>query len=174
MKKEGWQSLSLRKLTAQCQVSHAASYRHFENKNALLNALIPVISDHFAAYLKSGKQGVQTPREELVHLGYQFIGYCQDYPHLFDFLFFSPYALTTQFDEAGHLQLEMDVASFRYNREVIQRFIDSLNGHYDFNLAFMHLWSFILGISTLIRQGIYSSQTAGLSHIIETTFAFYQ
>ncbi|RKV85048.1 TetR/AcrR family transcriptional regulator [Streptococcus sanguinis] len=170
----GWQDLSLRKLASSCKVSHVASYRHFKNKDDLMFALVPIISKHFADFLKESEKEDQAPREKILQLALQFINYSQVHANFFDFLFLSKYSLATQNDDTGQIELEKRVASFDYNKEKIEEFIQSLDGDYDFNQVFMHLGSFVFGISLLVRQKIYPADKKELTSLIQTTLAFYQ
>lgn len=45
--KKGLSNLSLRKVASLCQVSHAAPYSHFKNKEELLEAISDHISNRF-------------------------------------------------------------------------------------------------------------------------------
>ena len=170
----GWQDLSLRKLASSCKASHVASYRHFKNKDDLMFALVPIISKHFADFLKESEKEDQAPREKILQLALQFINYSQVHANFFDFLFLSKYSLATQNDDTGQIELEKRVASFDYNKEKIEEFIQSLDGDYDFNQVFMHLGSFVFGISLLVRQKIYPADKKELTSLIQTTLAFYQ
>ncbi|WP_223354515.1 TetR/AcrR family transcriptional regulator [Streptococcus gordonii] len=170
----GWQDLSLRKLASSCKASHVASYRHFKNKDDLMFALVPIISKHFADFLKESEKEDQAPREKILQLALQFINYSQVHANFFDFLFLSKYSLATQNDDTGQMELEKRVASFDYNKEKIEEFIQSLDGDYDFNQVFMHLGSFVFGISLLVRQKIYPADKKELTSLIQTTLAFYQ
>ena len=49
---EGVPSFSLRKAAAACGVSHAAPYRHFQNKEQLLSAMQEHITDRFSILLE--------------------------------------------------------------------------------------------------------------------------
>lgn len=171
---QGWQDLSLRKLASSCKVSHVASYRYFKNKDDLMFALVPRISKHLADFLKESEKEDQAPREKILQLALQFINYSQVHANFFDFLFLSKYSLAMQNDDTGQMELEKRVASFDYNKEKIEEFIQSLDGDYDFNQVFMHLGSFVFGISLLVRQKIYPADKKELTSLIQTTLAFYQ
>ena len=67
---QGWQDLSLRKLASSCKVSHVASYRYFKNKDDLMFALVPIISKHFADFLKESEKENQAFYSNRVETGY--------------------------------------------------------------------------------------------------------
>ena len=50
--KNGLQGLSLRKLAAECNVSHAAPYAHFKNKEALINEIESYIANKWATVFR--------------------------------------------------------------------------------------------------------------------------
>ena len=93
---EGIQSLSLRRLAAQCGVSHAAPYKHFQNKDDLLSAINEHAEARFAAYLQETLDELPQADSQtrLIALGQRYIQFMQQNPHEFHFLFFTqPHSL---------------------------------------------------------------------------------
>ena len=60
----GEENLSLRKVAALCNVSHAAPYAHFKDKDELLEAIKSSVTDRFIALL--GNMTVRTRYKDLV------------------------------------------------------------------------------------------------------------
>ena len=64
---KGEDNLSLRKVAAACDVSHAAPYAHFKNKDELLEAMKKNVTDRITDELKAAvNRGRNT--EEAIHL----------------------------------------------------------------------------------------------------------
>lgn len=83
----GAKSLSLRKIAVACDVSHAAPYSHFANKEALLYAIEKHITDQFAAVLKGAvKEAGETP-EGLFRMCCAYVLFFARNPEYFRFVF---------------------------------------------------------------------------------------
>jgi AcrR family transcriptional regulator len=71
--KEGMPSFSMRRLAQALGVSHAAAYRHFPNKEALLAAIFFEAMERFRFALASSVEGVDDPEEALMRLGIAYV-----------------------------------------------------------------------------------------------------
>ncbi len=88
---EGIKSLSLRKVAKQCNVSHTAPYKHFENKDMLVNAIKDHIAQGFASYLSSiDLSFAESDEDRMLVFGKSYIKYFIDNPSYFTFLFMHP------------------------------------------------------------------------------------
>jgi AcrR family transcriptional regulator len=86
--REGISGLTIRKVAARAGVSPMAIYRHFEDKDALLNALV---EDGLAAWEKVVRSlRAQDPIEWLEELIEAFLDFALTQPHRFDAAFFLP------------------------------------------------------------------------------------
>ena len=56
LNEQGQQHFSLRKVAAKCGVSHAAPYSHFENKEALMEAMKEHVTKQFTEVLEKTVQ----------------------------------------------------------------------------------------------------------------------
>lgn len=74
LNREGSAHFSLRKLSRELGVSHAAAYRHFKNREDLLAAILQEVGSQFAAALDSSVHPDASGEEALMQLG---IGYVQ-------------------------------------------------------------------------------------------------
>ncbi len=87
VEKKGTESLSLRALAQQIGVSHAASYRHFQDKNDLLQALAEEGFRIFHEYLeKSLKLKNKTAEERFIEQGLQYIRFAKDHREHFQLM----------------------------------------------------------------------------------------
>jgi len=83
----GAKSLSLRKVAAACDVSHAAPYSHFANKEALLSDIEKHITDQFAAVLKKSVTELGETPEGLCRMGCAYVLFFARNPEYFRFIF---------------------------------------------------------------------------------------
>ena len=84
---EGIHSFSLRKVAAACGVSHAAPYSHFQNKEALLDAMQVFITEKFSALLEYTVQKRKPVTALLRDLGVTYVSFFVEHPAYFQFLY---------------------------------------------------------------------------------------
>lgn len=77
----GLQHFSMRKLAAQCHVSHMAPYKHFANKEAFLKAISYYIDKEFATYL-SAVSSALSPQQQLILLGKRYVSFMSKHPDI--------------------------------------------------------------------------------------------
>ncbi len=105
---EGATNLSLRKVAAHCGVSHAAPYKHFSHKDALLSAMKAHISDGVAQHLQESLLLDGTDEEKLLAFGKNYVRYFVEHPSYYRFLFMqSDYQLRLQKDEIACNDFEL-------------------------------------------------------------------
>lgn len=84
---EGPEAVKLTRIAAACDVSVAAPYRHFADKEALLGAVADEGFTELRAALAGAAAGVADPRERLVAAGVAYVAYAAAHPHLFHLMF---------------------------------------------------------------------------------------
>lgn len=84
--KEGIQQFSLRKVAAQCEVSHAAPYSHFKSKEDLLKAMKSYATDKFVDVLEDTIKNNANSPELITHLGKSYVMFFVQNPQYFPFL----------------------------------------------------------------------------------------
>jgi AcrR family transcriptional regulator len=88
LEREGIAGLTIRKVAKRAGMSPMAMYRHFADKDALLNALV---EDGLAAWEKVVRSlRAEDPMEWLDELTEAFLGFALTQPHRFDAAFFLP------------------------------------------------------------------------------------
>lgn len=97
LEREGIDGLTVRKVAHRAELSPMALYRHFADKDALLNALM---EDGLAAWEKIVR-GIraQDPVEWLEALGEAFLAFALTQPHRFDAAFFLPAPAARRFPD---------------------------------------------------------------------------
>jgi AcrR family transcriptional regulator len=95
--REGLPGLTIRKVASHAGLSPMAMYRHFADKDALLNALM---DDGLAVWEKNARSiRASDPIEWLTALGEAFLDFALNEPHLFDAAFFLPAPRARQYPE---------------------------------------------------------------------------
>lgn len=85
--KDGEENLSLRKAAAACNVSHAAPYAHFKDKEELIEAIKESVTGKFMKELESSAEGAANADEALIYMGSAYITFFSKHPDYFIFLF---------------------------------------------------------------------------------------
>lgn len=81
--------MSMRKIAKETNISATAIYRHFENKEAILTAIVANDAEHFLEYLSRGLKG-KTPAERLQLTGIGYLDFALDHPNYYRLMFMSP------------------------------------------------------------------------------------
>jgi AcrR family transcriptional regulator len=97
LEREGIAGLTVRKVAQQAELSPMALYRHFADKDALLDALM---QDGIAAWEAIVRRiRVRDPLEWLEALGEAYLGFALAQPHRFDAAFFFPAPAARRFPD---------------------------------------------------------------------------
>ncbi len=83
----GEESLSLRKAAAMCNVSHAAPYAHFKDKEELIEAIKNDVTERFMQELESAVEGGASADEAIIAMGRTYVTFFSKNPVYFVFLF---------------------------------------------------------------------------------------
>ena len=83
----GEESLSLRKAAAMCNVSHAAPYAHFKDKEELIEAIKNDVTERFMQELESAVEGRASADEAIIAMGRTYVTFFSKNPDYFVFLF---------------------------------------------------------------------------------------
>ena len=120
----GIEKLSLRKLAAQCNVSEAAPYSHFKNKDDLLLAIHEYITQQLQKCLETAYESTEKKDspEAIMNMGKAYVLFFMQYPEYYTFLFTQPCLkidLSSNFNENGFLpfQYYKEKAYFVYKKE---------------------------------------------------------
>lgn len=65
---EGWQSVSLATIARRVGVVASAVYRHFRNKDEVLDAVLDLVAQHFAANVAGAQEETDDPVEQMHRL----------------------------------------------------------------------------------------------------------
>ncbi|MBR2750851.1 MAG: TetR/AcrR family transcriptional regulator [Clostridiales bacterium] len=83
----GEENLSLRKVAALCEVSHAAPYSHFKDKEELVEAIKAHVTGQFMTELEKAVSEASSAEKALVDMGRNYVAFFVRRPDYFKFLF---------------------------------------------------------------------------------------
>ena len=98
---KGEDNLSLRKVAAACDVSHAAPYAHFKNKDELLEAMKKNVTDRITDELKAAVNRGRNTEESIILMGKAYISFFSQHPDYYTFLF-------GKLNICAHLQMDKE------------------------------------------------------------------
>lgn len=84
---EGEANLSLRKVASMCDVSHAAPYAHFKDKEELIDAIKETVTNSFMEELNKAITKANTAEEAILNMGKSYVLFFINNPDYFKFLF---------------------------------------------------------------------------------------
>lgn len=89
IQEDGINKLSLRKLARICNVSEAAPYSHFKNKDELLAAIQEYVTEQLLKCLKEAYERTEhgNSPEAILNMGKAYVQFFIEYPEYYSFLF---------------------------------------------------------------------------------------
>ena len=83
----GEESLSLRKVASKCNVSHAAPYAHFKDKDELIEAMKASVTQQFTETLTKAVEDAPDAESAILEMGKNYVLFFINKPDYFKFLF---------------------------------------------------------------------------------------
>ena len=83
----GEDGLSLRKAAMACDVSHAAPYAHFKDKDELIEAIKSSVTEQFMKELEDAVNGAPDSETALISMGKRYVSFFIRKPDYYKFLF---------------------------------------------------------------------------------------
>ncbi len=154
----GEESLSLRKVAAACDVSHAAPYAHFKDKEELLEAMKKSVTDRFTEELETAANKGRNAEESIILMGKAYISFFSKNPDYYAFLF-------GKLNISAHLQMdqlhEEDYPPFLLLRKLYKTYLTE-NGIKQSNkeqeIGVIKTWALVHGIASIAcMKGVRSS-----------------
>jgi AcrR family transcriptional regulator len=155
LSEEGYAGFSLRKVARACGVSQTAPYRHFEDKDALVTA---IMMQAMAAFNNSLEAAVNkhpgNPRSQIKEMGLAYIRFFVENPEYLRLMFMSDLKLAEKesiCDGEGHLGAGHPFGTlFGTVRAYCEAYPDSGWGEQDLTVF---CWGLVHGISVLLARG---------------------
>ena len=145
--KNGYQNLSLRKLTAALNLTTGAFYKHFKDKDDLFKAVAQELSQEFIEAIDFNSS---SPTEQLLQIADYFVNQMQKHPNKMEFLFFNDQSI---------IALKQKDLTYPFLHKLLQ-LIEQINTNSNMNSQdfFIQIWSFIQGYTFLIKNKVTAYQ----------------
>lgn len=153
---DGYEGLSLRKVAKECNVSQTAPYRHFKNKEELLQAIIYHIMQEFNHSLELAVQKhPDDPKSQIKEMGVAYIRFFVDNPEYLRLVFLSDKRKMKSdmnaFQGQGYHSAEGDPFATFIN--TIERYASQVKTpDFDKDQLMLYCWGLAHGIAILIAN----------------------
>lgn len=153
LNKEGIENFSLRKVARMCGVSHTAPYKHFEDKDALINEIVSEVwKDFYSALSEAANAYPDNPPLQIVEIGKAYVKFMVENPEYLKFMFLSDNLVDIKIRENKFCGFEG--SAFEIFKISAERYFKAIN--LDKNLYLektLSMWSMVHGTAILIAKG---------------------
>lgn len=154
LNKEGFASFSLRKVASMCGVSHTAPYKHFKDKEELIEAISFEVSDAFSnSLLESTEKYPNNPRLQIIEMGKTYVRFMVENPEYLKFLFLNEhkYPILITNNKLEH----QDGTPFDVFKKSCCFYLESIDLNKEsYYLEIISMWSSVHGIALLIANKV--------------------
>ena len=146
----GFEAFSLRKVADMCGVSHAAPYRHFKNKEELINAITMSVSDEFTSSISNALSKIEGDyRKQIFEVGKLYVKLMTENPEHFKFMFMTNHHDPIIIKNKDFIQADRWIVSVFKKLFTGLRKNESAGGH-GWSLDALTVWSLIHGFTTML------------------------
>lgn len=153
--KNGYQDLSLRKLTKMIGLTTGAFYKHFDSKDDLFRKVSIELSEQFMDHLNLKDE--QSAFDQILIIANYFVHQTQSHPQIMDFLFFN--------SNTSLINKDVNLTEFPLLKKMALLSRDANNSELSDQDFFLQIWSFIQGYAQLVKNGITSYD----AHLVRQT-----
>lgn len=154
----GEEILSLRKVAAMCNVSHAAPYAHFKDKDELIEAIKNNVTERFMQELESAVEGKANADEAIIAMGKTYVTFFSNNPDYFVFLF-------GKLNIKAHLKMDReyknDYPPFLLLRRMYLKHLEEkglVKTYEEQEIELIKIWSIVHGMASIAcMKGVKSS-----------------
>lgn len=146
---DGEDKLSLRKVAAACEVSHAAPYAHFKDKEELLSAIKSNVTERFMEELEKAVQKAANAEQAILFMGKTYVSFFSNNPDYFKFLFASQRLV-------AHLRMDKeypdDYPPFLLLKSTYKEYLKEKNIKTDYKdqeAGLLKIWSSVHGLAAI-------------------------
>lgn len=149
LNKEGIEGFSLRKVASMCEVSHNAPYKHFKDKDKLIDEIIrEVWKEFYITLLDVTKLYSDEPRLLIIEMGKSYVKFMVENPEYLKFMFLSNNSYPIKI-ENDKFCCDKDSA-FGIFKDSAERFFKEINLNPNLYMQkTLTLWSLVHGITIL-------------------------
>lgn len=150
LNKEGVEGFSLRKVASMCGVSHNAPYKHFKDKDGLINEIISEVWKKFyIALLEVTELYPNEPKLQIVEIGKAYVKFMVENPEYLKLMFLS--------DNSYPIKIKDDKfygnkdSAFGVFKDSSERYFKEINLNKNLYMEkTLTMWSMVHGIAILI------------------------
>ena len=148
----GTEKFSLRKLAIMCDVSHAAPYKHFRNKEELILAIREYIDKEFANALKEIAEKYKAdPMKKITEIGKRYVSFMVENKDYLKLLFFDSkkYNIKVNINEIENYNYE----PFRIFKECAVEALKCTNADSsEYGRSIIAMWATVHGLAVMISN----------------------
>ncbi len=157
----GVDNFTLREVARRANVSPAAPYHHFLDKQDLIRTLAIEAFTKLTTALNNAKQKKHTPLQQLEHIGMAYVNFA--YTHQAEFRFMFRRELCAAIGQPDPLEVAgIDAQSVLYNAILEAQAAKQISQDNPQEIA-LTLWSVVHGLSTIINESPISKTTTATS-----------
>lgn len=151
LNEEGIKGFSLRKVAKMCDVSHSAPYKHFKDKNALINEIAKEVWKKFHLAVSQVTSVFQNnPKLLVIELGKTYIKFMIENPEYLKFMFLSDGKFSVNI---GDGKFDVEDAAFELFKDSSEKYLKEINLDEKLHQQkILAMWSLIHGLTILIAQ----------------------
>ncbi|ENK1242137.1 TetR/AcrR family transcriptional regulator [Clostridium botulinum] len=149
---EGADKFSLRKVAALCNVSHSAPYKHFKNKEELINDISQYVFSEFEKSLREIAEIYKdVPYKKIVELGKKYVWFMVENPDYLKFLFLNNYKYEITVEE-NKIETKI-MGAFGIFKESAIEYLKSINvKKEEYAQDVIAMWSMVHGIAVMLAN----------------------
>lgn len=150
LNKEGIEGFSLRKVASMCEVSHTAPYKHFKDKDGLINEIImEVWKKFYIALLEVTELYPNEPELQIVEIGKAYVKFMVENPEFLKLMFLSDNSYPIRIKD-NQLYGNKN-SSFGVFKDSSERYFKEKNLNKNLYMEkTLTMWSMVHGIAILI------------------------
>jgi len=147
--RHGIENMSLRKLASICNVSHAAPYKHFKDKDDFINQIIMYIVDKFMDTLTAIVRKYEGTHEIMTELGVGYVDFFARNPNYF-FIIFSENQVNFEFILSENEESFSSFPPYQVFRESAVKFMKLAGIPSEENTnQIIFMWALVQGLASI-------------------------
>jgi len=154
LNQDGYESFSFRKVAVMCGVSHAAPYKHFENKDQLIAEITQEVANSFRASLEEVLiRYPDDPKLQIIEMGKAYVRYMVENPEYLKFIFLSSFNHIKSVKLTNNNFFYEEKTAFGVFYQSATNYLKTLQISRDnWTLDILTMWSLVHGIAVLITN----------------------
>ncbi|AJA46989.1 transcriptional regulator, TetR family [Clostridium pasteurianum DSM 525 = ATCC 6013] len=153
LNQKGLEGFSLRKVASMCGVSHTAPYKHFRDKDELVNAINEEVSKKFYSALSEvASLYKNAPKLQIIEIGKAYVRFMVENPEYLKFMFLSdnPYSIKIKDNIFYECKENSAFSVFIHSSK---KYFEIINLDKDLYIdKILSMWSLVHGMAILISK----------------------